>query len=291
MQHAIQTLGVVGAGTMGAGIAQVAASSGFEVILYDIGDEIVRGAIERIAGFVRRAVEKGRLTPEAAEAALNRLRPATDLGAMAAADAVIEAAPERLDLKRQVFEQLDVVCRPEAILATNTSTLSVTAIAAATTRPARVVGMHFFNPPVLMPLVEVVAGAQTSEATMATTVALAEAFGKVPVRTKDVPGFIVNRVARPFYLEGLRLLDEGVADHATIDRLIREGGNFRMGPFELMDLIGIDINYAASQSVYEAFFGEPRFRPHPLQRRQLESGNLGRKTGRGWYDYTPSKEE
>ncbi|HYN89019.1 MAG TPA: 3-hydroxyacyl-CoA dehydrogenase NAD-binding domain-containing protein, partial [Ardenticatenaceae bacterium] len=183
------------------------------------------------------------------------------------------------------FERLDAICPPEAILATNTSTLSVTSMASATRRPDRVVGMHFFNPPALMPLVEVAATPTTSDATLATTVALAEGLGKVPVRTKDTPGFIVNRVARPFYLEGLRLLGEGVADHATIDRLVREGGNFRMGPFELMDLIGIDVNYAASQSVYDAYFGEPRFRPHPLQQRQVESGNLGRKTGRGWYAY------
>ncbi|HBY98790.1 MAG: 3-hydroxyacyl-CoA dehydrogenase NAD-binding domain-containing protein [Ardenticatenaceae bacterium] len=285
MQHGIKVIGVVGAGTMGSGIAQVGAQSGHEVILYDISDEIIQGAISRIAGFVRRAAEKGRLDPEAAEAALTRLHPATDLAAMADAHVVIEAAPEILELKHQVFERLDAVCPPETILATNTSTLSVTRIAAATTRAEKVVGMHFFNPPPLMPLVEVAASSQTAEATVAATVALAEAMGKVPVRTKDVPGFIVNRVARPFYLEGLRLLGEGVADHATIDRLIREGGNFPMGPFELMDLIGIDINFAASQSVYEAFFGEPRFRPHPLQRRQVESGNLGRKTGRGWYEY------
>lgn len=288
MERGIKVVGVVGAGTMGSGIAQVAAQSGFEVILYDLSAEIVAGAIERIAGFVRRAVEKGRLDAEAAEAAIACLTPATDLAAMAAAEVIIEAAPEILELKCQIFEQLDAICPPETILATNTSTLSVTRVAAATQRPEKVVGMHFFNPPPLMPLVEVAAGASTDEATVAATVALAEAMGKTPVRTRDVPGFIVNRVARPFYLEALRLLGEGVADHATIDRLIREGGNFPMGPFELMDLIGIDINFAASRSVYEAFFGEPRFRPHPLQRRQVESGNLGRKTGRGWYEYQRS---
>lgn len=285
MRHGIQTIGVVGSGTMGSGIAQVAAQAGFDVILYDINDEIVQGAIDRITGFVRRAAEKGRLDPQSVEAAVSRLHPATDLAAMATADVVIEAAPEILELKNEIFARLDAICPAETILATNTSTLSVTRIAAATKRPEKVVGMHFFNPPPLMSLVEVAASANTDEATVAATVALAEAMGKTPVRTKDVPGFIVNRVARPFYLEGLRLLGEGVADHATIDRLMREGGNFPMGPFELMDLIGVDINLAASQSVYEAFFGEPRFRPHPLQQRQAESGNLGRKTGRGWYEY------
>jgi 3-hydroxybutyryl-CoA dehydrogenase len=281
----IKAIAVLGSGTMGAGIAQVAVQAGYAVHLYDISDEIVGGAVGRIGGVLRRLAEKGKLTSEGAEAAIGRLQATSSLQTLDAVDFVIEAAPERLELKQQLFGQLDSICPAHTILATNTSTLSVTSIAASTKRPDRVVGMHFFNPPPLMPLVEVAGGNDTSKATLTATMALAEALGKTPVQSQDVPGFIVNRVARPFYLEGLRLMGEGVADAATIDRLVREGGGFRMGPFELMDLIGIDINYAASQSIFEAFFGEPRFRPHPLQRRQVESGNLGRKTGRGWYSY------
>jgi len=242
MLDSITTIGVIGAGTMGSGIAQVAAQAGYTVRLYDIADDVLARAVARIRHFVERAAQKGRLAP-------------------------------------------DVIVAPEVILATNTSTLSVTQIAAATTTPHRVAGMHFFNPAPLMRLVEVVAGAQTTPETCDTLVALAERLGKTPVRAKDVPGFIVNRVARPFYLEALRLLESGVADHATLDRLIREGGGFKMGPFELMDLIGLDINFAASQSVYNAYFGEPRYRPSLLQQRMVESGRLGRKTGRGWYVY------
>ncbi len=284
-EERLHHIGVVGAGTMGSGIAQVAAQSGFDVTLYDIGEEILRRATGRIAHFIRRAAEKGRLSADEAEAAIARLHTTTNLEAFAECDFVIEAAPEQLELKQELFGRLDRIAPAHAVLATNTSTLSVTQIAAATGRPERVVGMHFFNPPPLMPLVEVAAGAMTSEKTVQVTVELAERLGKTPVRTQDVPGFIVNRVARPFYLEGLRLLAHGVADHATIDRLVREGGRFRMGPFELMDLIGLDINFAASRSVYEAYFHEPRYRPSLLQQRMVESGRLGRKVGRGWYEY------
>jgi 3-hydroxybutyryl-CoA dehydrogenase len=203
-------------------------------------------------------------------------------------DVVIEAAPEKIDLKKSLFFDLERATRHDAILATNTSTLSVTQIASALTLPERAVGMHFFNPAPLMPLVEVIAGSLTSEATVEATLALARQMGKTPVRATDTPGFIVNRVARPFYLEPLRMLGEGVADPATIDRLVREGGGFRMGPFELMDLIGLDTNYAASLSVYEQFFQEPRFRPSLLQKRMVDSGRLGRKTGKGWFEYGDS---
>ncbi|MDQ7028947.1 MAG: 3-hydroxyacyl-CoA dehydrogenase NAD-binding domain-containing protein [Ardenticatenia bacterium] len=281
----LQRIGVVGAGTMGSGIAQVAAQSGFDVVLYDIDDHILRRATDRITHFVRRAAEKGRVTADEAEAAINRLQTTTALEAFAGCDFLIEAAPEQLELKQSLFNRLDCIVPVHAVLATNTSTLSVTQIASATQHPERVVGMHFFNPPPLMPLVEVAAGAMTSEETVHLTVEVAKCMGKTPVRTQDVPGFIVNRVARPFYLEGLRLLAQGVTDHATVDRLVREGGRFRMGPFELMDLIGLDINFAASRSVYEACFHEPRYRPSLLQQRMVESGRLGRKVGRGWYEY------
>lgn len=282
----IQTVAVVGAGTMGAGIAQVAAMSGLRTRLYDVGEQFLargRGAIE---DSLRRLVERGRLEAGARDATLERLLPTTSLDDLADADFVIEAAPEDLALKRDLFSKLDRLCPPRTVLASNTSSLSITELGAATGRPDRVVGMHYFNPPVLMALVEVIGGQLTSEATLETTRALARRFGKQPVTARDTPGFIVNRVARPFYLEGFRMLGEGVAPMATIDRAAREAGGFRMGPFELMDLIGIDVNLAVSQSVYDAYFQEPRFRPHPIQRTMVRAGLLGRKSGRGFYDYS-----
>lgn len=288
----IEHVGLVGSGTMGGGIAQVAAQAGLNVTLYDVNDDMLKKAVGQIDAHMKRAVEKGRVTEQAAWGTLGRITTTSELADLGPCDLVIEAAPEILELKQTIFRDLGgsigrmPIVAETAILATNTSTLSVTQIGAAATDPSRVVGMHFFNPPPLMPLVEVIGGAETSEAVISATIDLARRMGKTPVRAKDVPGFIVNRVARPFYLEGLRLLLEGVADHATIDKLLRDGGKFRMGPFELMDLIGLDINYAASQSVYNAYFQEPRFRPSILQQRMVESGRLGRKTGRGWYDYS-----
>lgn len=280
----IRHVAVLGAGTMGAGIAQVAAQSGYEVILYDVFEEVTQGATERLSALLHRLAERGKLTQDEADATIARITPTTEIETMSAVQVVIEAAPERLDIKKNLFEQLDEHVPADAILASNTSTLSITQIASAIADPSRVAGMHFFNPTPLMPLVEVIAGAATSPATIDTLVEFALSLGKKPVRAKDVPGFIVNRVARPFHLEALRLLEQGVADPATLDRLIREGG-FKMGPFELQDLIGIEVNFAASQSIYEAYFHAPRFRPSPRQRQQVESGNLGRKTGRGWYEY------
>lgn len=284
-QRPIKNIGVLGSGTMGGGIAQIAAQSGFDVLLYDINTEILQKAFGKISGFIKRAAEKGKLTREEADTAIERIITTTHLPNIASCDFIIEAVPEKLELKQSLYQELDTITAPEVILATNTSTLSVTQIASVTKNPGRVVGMHFFNPVPLMKLVEVIGGAISDEAAVQTTVEMAKRLGKIPVVTKDVPGFIVNRVARPFYLEALRLLEEGVADHATIDRLIREGGGFNMGPFELMDLIGLDVNFAASVSVYEAYFHEPRYRPRLLQQRMVESGRLGRKTGRGWYEY------
>lgn len=288
-EKAITTIGVIGSGVMGSGIAQVAAESGYDVRLFDINGNLLENAISGITRFINRSAEKGKYSQEQAGQIIGRVKTTMTLSDFEPCDFVIEAAPEKIEIKRSLFSDLEAIVAQSAILATNTSTLSVTEIAASVDNRDRVVGMHFFNPAPLMPLVEVIAGTATSDAVVDATVNLAVAMGKKPVRAKDVPGFIVNRVARPFYLEALRILGDNVTDPTTIDRLVREGGGFKMGPFELMDLIGIDVNYAASKSVYEQYFSEARFRPSLLQQRMAESGQLGRKTGKGWYEYDEKK--
>ncbi len=272
---------VVGAGTMGRGIAQVAAVAGFTVRLYDAAHEALDAAFEAIRASLQRAAERGRLK-EPAQAVLSRLVPARDLAELADVGVAIEAVPERLDLKQAVFRALGEK-NPDMLLATNTSTLSITAIAREVPGPERVVGLHFFNPPTRMPLVEVVRGVFTAEAAVTAAVELARALGKEPVVAKDTPGFIVNRVARPFYGEALVLAGDGVP-FETVDRAMR-GLGFPMGPFELMDLIGLDVNFAATKSVWEQYFFAPRYRPHRLQAERVAAGWLGQKTGRGFYAY------
>jgi 3-hydroxybutyryl-CoA dehydrogenase len=269
-------LGVVGSGTMGSGIALAALYTNMVVTLYDISAEMLSRAKEYIEKHLAR---KDMLI------SLQHLNLTTNLEDLSGAGVVIEAAVEDLEIKKELFKRLDELCPPPTILATNTSTLPVTAIAAATCTPERVAGMHFFNPAPVLPLVEVIQGAQTSRDTLQTLVTLCEVLGKTAVIARDTPGFIVNRVARPFYGEALRLLGEQVATHEEIDRLVRMGGGFRMGPFELMDLIGIDINLAAMQSMYEQSFGEPRYRPQPIQVQKVHQGALGRKSGQGFYSY------
>ncbi len=272
---------VLGAGTMGMGIAQLLLQAGADVTLVDPYAAQLERAVAGLAEIFSRLAAKGRLR-EAPDALLARLSTSGELRSAAGAHWVIEAAPEDLALKRDLFARA-ASAAPAARLATNTSTLSVTAIAAACPEPERVVGLHFFNPPGVMRLVEVVPGVRTAPAVVAAAVDLARRLGREPIVARDAPGFVVNRLARPFYLEAVRLHAEGVPVE-TVDAALR-GAGFRMGPFELLDLIGIDVNLAASESVYRAFYEEPRFRPHPLQRAMVASGLLGRKTGRGFYAY------
>jgi 3-hydroxybutyryl-CoA dehydrogenase len=281
----VKTIGVIGAGTMGAGIAYAAAASGFDVLLQDVSDTAVERGITTIQNDCRKGVEKGKLSAEQSASLLAKIRTTSSTADLGFCDIVIEAAIENIDVKRSIFSGLESICPPDTILATNTSSLSVTAIASSMKRPDRFVGMHFFNPAHIMKLVEIIQGHATSDTTVSRTRQLAVDMGKVPVLAKDTPGFIVNRVARPFYGEALRILGEGIASIEAIDRIVTLEGGFKMGPFELMDLIGIDINFAVTKSMYEQTFGEARYRPHVIQQRMVHAGTLGRKTKRGFYTY------
>jgi 3-hydroxybutyryl-CoA dehydrogenase len=270
---------------MGAGIAQIAALGSYETRLHDPVPAALGGGIERLRSALTKGAQKGRWSEAEAEAASARIGAAPSLSDLSECDLVIEAAPEDLELKRKLFAALAGACGPEAILASNTSSLPVTAIAAESPRPERVVGMHFFNPPALMKLVEVVATAHSSKAALNATAEVGRRMGRTPILAKDSPGFIANRLARPFSLESLRMLAEGVADAETIDRVVRLGGGFRMGPFELIDLIGLDVNLSVARSFYSQG-GEPeRWRPSAIQERKVEEGRLGRKSGSGFYEY------
>ena len=280
----VERVGVVGAGTMGAGIAQLAALAGFPTAMHDPDPGALATGADRVASALAKGAGRGLWSAgEAAEAA-SMLGTATELEQLASADLVIEAAPEDLELKRELFARLERICDESALLATNTSSIPVTRIAEPLERPERFAGMHFFNPPALMRLVEVVAGDRSADATLEEVTRVARAMGREPVRAADAPGFIVNRCNRPFSLEALRMLGEGVASHAQIDAAMRMRGGYRMGPFELLDLIGVDINLEVARS-FHAQRPIPRWEPHPIQAEMVEAGRLGRKAGRGFYEY------
>jgi len=288
-------IGVLGAGTMGSGIAQVAATAGHRVVLADSYPPAIEKAREGHAKAMAREVEKGRRPEAQADDILGRIRYVApepgDVTPFQGAGLVIEAVVEDTSVKRDAFRRLEAVVGVDAVLATNTSSLSVTAIAAACQHRERVLGVHFFNPAPLLPLVETVPGLTTAAGVMKAVRQLVDGWGKITVEASDTPGFIVNRIARPFYGEALRIYEEGIADPATIDWAMREAGGFRMGPFELMDLIGNDVNYAVSQSLFEASGYDPRYRPFLTQKRMVDAGLLGRKSGQGHFDYRAGAEK
>lgn len=282
----IKKIGVVGAGTMGNGIAQVAAQVGCEVVMRDIEDQYVQRGLDNIDRFLSKSVEKGKIQADEKDAAMGRIRGTTDMADLKDVDLVVEAVIEDLELKKAVFKDLDEICRPEIVLASNTSSMSVTEIAAATKRPEKVCGMHFFNPVPLMRLVEVIRGYSTSDDTVAVATALAQRMGKVTVDVKkDSPGFIVNRIMMPHFLEAIKIVEEGIASIEDVDTAVKNGLNYPMGPFELMDLTGIDIAYFVTEYLYAELNKESKWVSPNLLKSMIRAGRLGRKTGGGWYDY------
>ncbi len=279
------TVGVLGAGTMGAGIVQVAAQNNHHVVLVDLNEQILMKSKSNLESLLGRLVEKEKMTSEESAALQARITYSQDVHDFAPCGLVIEAIIENLEIKKKAFAHIEQIVSGQCILASNTSSLSIASIAAALEKSDRMVGIHFFNPAPLMPLVEIIPAVQTSAEIFKQTTELIDAWGKVTVSCKDTPGFIVNRVARPFYGEALRIYEEGVADFATIDWAMTEIGGFRMGPFTLMDYIGNDVNYTVTETVFTAFYFDPRYKPSFTQKRHAEAGYFGRKSDRGYYNY------
>jgi len=286
-----QSVGVLGAGSMGSGIAQIAATQEHRVVLVDLNDIALAKAEASLKKILARLVEKEKIDESTSKAIIERIQFSNDVNDFSNCGIVIEAIIENIDVKQKVFTELEKVVNDACILASNTSSLSIASIASACEKADRVIGIHFFNPAPLMPLVEIIPAVQTSEETKNTARSLIDSWKKVTVLTKDTPGFIVNRVARPFYGEALKIYEEGIADFATIDWAMTELGGFRMGPFTLMDYIGNDINYTVTETVFGAFYNDPRYRPSFTQKRHAEAGWYGRKNGRGFYDYTEGVEK
>ena len=284
-------IGIVGTGAMGSGIAQVLATAGNEVLLYDSNPIAIERAGKNLEAQFQKLAEKGKLTYEEAETYFDNIRLSDKLSELKASELIIEAIVEDLEIKKELFQKLESLVSEDCILATNTSSLSIASIASACKKPSRVIGIHFFNPAPLMALVEIIPAVQTDKDLISKTKTLVESWKKLPVIAKDTPGFIVNRVARPFYGEAIRILEEGIADCATIDFAMTSLCGFKMGPFQLMDFIGHDVNYRVTESVFKEFFCDPKFKPSFTQKRLFEAGYFGRKSGKGFYDYSPNAEQ
>ena len=279
-------ISVIGAGTMGTGIAQIAATKGHEVCLYDSFEGAIEKANENVNKILNRLVEKERITNKIKDDIINRINFTGNLNDINKSSLVVEAVIENLNVKQELFKKIENITDDNCIIASNTSSLSIASIAGVCKIPKRIIGIHFFNPVPLMPLVEIIPSVQTSENTLLKVKSIIKSWDKVTVVTKDTPGFIVNRVARPFYGESLKIYEEGIADFSTIDWALKEIGGFRMGPFELMDYIGNDVNYTVTETVFTSFYYDPRYKPSITQKRMIEAGYFGRKTGRGYYDYS-----
>ena len=281
----MKNIGIIGSGTMGIGIAQVAATAGCEVFLYDQNSAQTEKSLINLKKVLDRLVEKQKISAEKSEDVFNKVKPCSELSDFKNCDLVIEAIIENKEIKTKVFQQLEEIVSDECIISSNTSSISITSLSSELKNPERFIGIHFFNPAPLMPLVEVIPGLLTNKKLAPEIKTLMENWGKTPVIAKDVPGFIVNRIARPFYGEALRIAEENIATPEQIDEAMRTLGNFKMGPFELMDLIGIDINFSVTKTVYADYFFDPKYKPSLLQQRMSEAKLLGRKTGKGFYDY------